>query len=296
MSTDTLPAETRLGPVHLLVADLERATAFYRDALGLRVAPRAGQAGEAGDTVTLTADGATPLLTLTALADARPRPPRATGLYHVAILLPDRTALARTLRRLIDVGYPVEGAADHLVSEALYLSDPDGNGIELYRDRPREEWPRRDGSIRMGTERLDFEGIQAEMARDTRPWDGVDPATRVGHVHLKVNDLRAVETFYHGTLGFDVMARYGPSALFVSAGGYHHHIGLNTWESLGGAPPPPDAVGLRAYTVILPDAAALEALAKRLRAASVGYEEREDGLALRDPAGNGLVVRVAEAG
>src|SRR5262249_53780909 len=158
---------------------------------------------------------------------------------------------------------------DHLVSEALYLDDPDGNGIEIYRDRPRAEWPRSGGRIRMATDPLDLDGIVAELDRDDRPWDGLAPATVIGHVHLHVADLRAAEAFYHGVLGFDIITNYGGSALFVSAGGYHHHLGLNTWAGVGAPPSPADAAGLRRFAVVLPDPGALEQVAARVRQASI---------------------------
>jgi catechol 2,3-dioxygenase len=221
---------------------------------------------------------------------ARPKPARATGLYHFAILTPTRLALARSLRRLAEAQWPLSGASDHLVSEALYLDDPDGNGIEVYRDRPRDEWPRVGGKIRMATDPLDFDGVIAELERDDQPWDGLQPETTIGHVHLHVADLRAAEAFYHGVLGFDIITNYGGSALFVSAGGYHHHLGLNTWAGVGAPPAPPDAAGLRRFAIALPDADALETVAARVRAAGIAAEQTEAGLTLRDPSQNGVLL------
>jgi len=251
MAPFSIHPNTSIGATHLTVADLERSRRFYVDVLGFRELERQGT------TLTLTADGATPLLALTELPGAPPKPARATGLYHFAILVPSRLDLARSLRRLAELRYPLSGASDHLVSEALYLNDPDGNGIEIYRDRPRAEWPRLNGQIRMATDPLDLDGILAELDRDDRPWDGLAPATTIGHMHLHVADLRAAEAFYHGLLGFDIMLSFGGSALFLSAGGYHHHIGLNTWAGVGAPPAPPGSAGLRyfvfaAYPVLRP--------------------------------------------
>jgi len=223
---------------------------------------------------------------LTGQPGARRRPPRTTGLYHFAILTSSRAALARSLRRLAEVRWPLSGASDHLVSEALYLDDPDGNGIEIYSDRPRDAWPRRNGQIQMATDPLDFDSLLAELERDHQPWDGLAPDTVIGHAHLHVADLRTTEDFYHGVLGFDIIQHYGPSALFVSAGGYHHHIGLNTWAGVGAPPPPPGSAGLRYFVVQMLDAAARDAVLERVRAAGIAMEESAEGVLVRDPSAN----------
>jgi catechol 2,3-dioxygenase len=286
MAPFSIHPATGVGPVALTVDDLERSERFYRDMIGFKVL------GRAGDTITLGADGTTALLAVTGQPGAR-RLPRTTGLYHFAILVPSRVALARSLRQLAEAHWPLSGASDHLVSEALYLDDPDGNGIEIYRDRPREEWPRPDGQIQMATDPLDIDSLIDELAHDPSPWDGIAPGTIIGHVHLHVADLRAAEEFYHGVLGFDIIQRYGPSALFVSAGGYHHHIGLNTWAGVGAPPPPPGSVGLRSFDIRLPDAATRDALLERVRAAGIATEEVVHGVLLRDPSANGVVLTVA---
>ena len=286
MNTFSIHPATTVGPVALTVADIKRSEQFYTDVLGLRVLVRAGS------TLTLSADGATPLAALTEHAGAQPRPPRTTGLYHFAILVPSRLELARSLRRLAEMRYPLTGASDHLVSEALYLDDPDGNGIEIYRDRPRAEWPSRNGQLQMAVDPLDIDGILNELERDTRPWDGIAPGTTLGHMHLHVADLHAAEAFYCGVLGFDIMLRYGPSALFISAGGYHHHIGLNVWAGVGAPPPPAGSAGLRYFVVQLPNAGALEQLVERVRAAGVASEQTSEGIILRDPSANQLVLAV----
>ena len=180
---------------------------------------------------------------------AVPKPRRTTGLYHFAILVPSRAALGRSLRRLVDARYPLTGAADHLVSEAIYLDDPDGLGIEIYRDRPRDSWRRlAGGQIAMSTDPLDVQNVLDEPGAETA-WNGLDAATVMGHVHLHVPHLDTAEQFYCGRIGFDPMLRGYPGALFVSAGGYHHHLGLNTWAGVGAPPPPENAVGLQSFTI-----------------------------------------------
>jgi catechol 2,3-dioxygenase len=220
--------------------------------------------------------------------ETAPRVRGATGLYHFAVLVPSRADLGRALRRMVETDTVLQGAADHGVSEALYLADPDGNGIEVYRDRPRTEWPMVAGRLQMGADPLDIEALLAgEPGRDGR---GLAPATVMGHVHLHVSRLDEAERFYADILGFDVMQRYGPSALFVSAGGYHHHIGLNTWAGVGAPPPPASAIGLRHFVVRLPGEAARSALSDRVSAAGIPVESRADGVLVRDPAGNAILL------
>lgn len=272
--------ETRVGAVHLVVRRLDPALAFYRGVLGFEeLARRAG-------VVTLGTGGA-PRIVLRERADAA-EPGFHTGLYHVAILVPTRADLARVLRHLAQSGVPLHGASDHAVSEALYLADPEGNGIEIYRDRPAGEWRRADGSIHMTTVALDIDGLLAEPGAG-EPWR-MPAETRIGHVHLKVNDVAAAERFYVDLLGFDLTARYGHRASFVSAGGYHHHIGMNSWESAGAPPPPAGAAGLDAYELVLPQGAALETLLGRLREAGVTVANDDGAIRLKDPAGNGVLL------
>jgi catechol 2,3-dioxygenase len=231
-----------------------------------------------------------PFLELHGDPAALPLNRRATGLFHFAILVPDRAHLARSLRRIAEARWPLSGASDHLVSEALYLSDPDGNGIEIYRDRPREEWPHRDGQLEMATLPLDLDSVLAESSDNS---SSMPAGTAVGHVHLQVSDLDEVERFYSGVLGFDVTVRGYPGALFVSAGGYHHHLGLNTWNSAGAAPPPPGSIGLRTFEVVLPDRAAFDDTLDRVRAAGIEGETADGGMLVRDPSGNGVLLTVA---
>lgn len=271
----TLPDTLRLGAVHLTVADAERSTAFYRDALGLQV-----HGGE-GATVALGV-GANDLVVLHEEPGARPAG-RHAGLFHVALRHPSREELARALTRLLDHGVRVEGAADHGVSEALYLSDPDANGLELYADRPREAWPPGRGGARVGmfTAPLDGQGL-LDTVRDQEPRARSDPGLTVGHVHLHVGDLVRAMAFYRDTLGLERMAGY-PGAEFLAVGGYHHHLGVNTWAGEGVGPAPPGTVGLRRWTIVLDDAQQVAAVEQRLAAA--GVATRRDGgvLLVRDP-------------
>jgi catechol 2,3-dioxygenase len=273
----------------LTVADLARSRQFYERAIGL-------QGAERGDgTLALGVPGEEPIIELVADPAASPLSHRTTGLYHLAILLPTRHDLALALRRLVEARWPLTGASDHLVSEALYLSDPDGNGIEIYRDRPREQWPHAGGTLQMATNPLDLEGVLGELTSNADRAESAPPGTRIGHVHLQVADLEAAEAFYAGALGFDVVVRGYPGALFVSAGGYHHHIGLNTWQSAGGSPPPPGSIGLRAFEVELPNREELERTLERAQAAGVAAE-RDNGKALvRDPSGNAVVLSAPRA-
>lgn len=233
-----LPVDSHIGQVSLTVRNLEQSTAFYRDVIGFESTPEG-----------LRPPGGRVLIELHEQPDAIPKPRRSTGLYHFAILVPSRAALGRSLRRLAEKRWPVSGAADHLVSEALYLSDPDGLGIEIYRDRPRDTWRTSPtGELAMGTDPLDLQAVHDEPGADS-PWSGLESGTVMGHVHLHVPHLDAAETFYCGRLGFDPMLRGYPGALFVAAGGYHHHLGLNTWVGVGAPPPPANAVGLRSFTI-----------------------------------------------
>jgi catechol 2,3-dioxygenase len=267
-----LPPDTSIAYVRLVVRDMKRALAFYHDALGLRML-----ASNAQQTL-LAADSAGRfLIELIARADAIAQPRRSAGLYHVAIRLPSRAALARTVYRLVALGVRFQGASDHQVSEAVYLADPDGNGLELYRDRPRSEWRMDGAQVAMGSDPLDMEALLREGAHDDGTWTGIDPATDIGHVHLHVSNLARAEAFYCDALGFEVMQRNYPGALFVAAGGYHHHLGLNTWAGEGVPPAPENAVGLRAFGMRIPDAGAWSATLERLRAAGAAVALDEAG-------------------
>lgn len=281
----TIAPETKIGVVSIAVSDLERALAFYENALGFRQHRRQGQRAFLGA-------GGPDLLILNEVPGAQ-QTKGTTGLYHFAILLPTRLDLARFLRHFADNDLRLQGFSDHLVSEAIYLSDPDGNGIEVYRDRPRSQWPQQDGRLQMATDPLDLQDLLAELTGEEPPWAKLPQETTIGHIHLHVSNLPRDERFYHEVLGFDVMTRYGASASFLSAGGYHHHVGINVWAGVGAAPAPADAAGLRWYTIDLPSREALDALLERLEETGVTTEEREEGLFLRDRSENGIVLRVA---
>ncbi|MFD7524138.1 VOC family protein [Paenibacillus chitinolyticus] len=285
--TPVINPRTEIGYVHIKVGSLARSLPFYQDVIGLNLLKRDGAFAE------LTADGKKPLVILEELPGAAKAPKRGyAGLYHFAILLPDRKELGFALRSLIRSGIEV-GQGDHLVSEALYLDDPDGNGIEIYADRPRETW-RKDanGHYVMATDPVDWESL-LELAGE-EPWSGMPAGTQIGHVHFHVTDLRAAEAFYCGLLGFEITLRFGPAALFVAAGGYHHHIGLNTWAGAGVPPAPANAAGIRWFTVVLPDNGELERILARLREGSVDAISREDGWLVTDPSGIGVLLTVRD--
>jgi catechol 2,3-dioxygenase len=280
--TTRLAPETRLGAVELTVTDLDRSVSFYEDAIGLRTQRRDEGSAALGA-------GGDDLLVLVEDPNARPAD-RHAGLYHFALLHPSRLELARAAARLAATRTPIQGASDHGISEAIYLPDPDGNGIELAADRPKADWP--DLSMMSGgPDPLDLNGLLESVA-DEEPQASVDPETTIGHVHLHVGDLDASTHFYVDVVGFEVMTRL-PSAVFVAAGGYHHHVGFNTWRGPGVPPAPDGVVGLRHFTVVLTDGDELDALQQRAEAAGVAYEERSEDSLLRDPSGNALVFRVA---
>jgi catechol 2,3-dioxygenase len=237
-----LPPDAQIGEVSLTVSDLERSMAFYTDVLGFTEYERA-----AGRSALGPRDGRV-LVRLGEHRGARPRVQRSGGLFHFAILVSDRAALGRSLRRLAERQWPLTGASDHLVSEALYLDDPDGLGIEIYRDRPRTEWTRDAGEVVMATDPLDVDGVAREAGAE-RPWSGLDADTSVGHVHLQVPDLDDAERLYCDEVGFAATLRRYPGALFVAAGDYHHHLGLNVWAGRGAPPPEPGTVGLDSFTI-----------------------------------------------
>jgi catechol 2,3-dioxygenase len=259
MVSTPLPDSTHLGYAHLIVADLERSLSFYQSILGLHLLNRNGRLA------TLSAqDSDHRLLVLQEKDGARPKPPRTTGLYHIALRYSNRIALGQALQRLVETRWPLQGAADHLVSEALYLSDADGLGVELYVDRPRERWPRRGEVIQMATDPLDVRSLLAEAVAAGVGMEASTAGLDLGHIHLQVADLDEARAFYHGLLGFAVMQEDYPGALFLAAGGYHHHIGLNIWAGVGAAAPPSDAVGLQSFSIQLPDRLALEGIRNRL--------------------------------
>jgi catechol 2,3-dioxygenase len=279
-----IPPDTSIGKVRLRVADLNDLTTFYERVIGLEAVDRGG------DVTRLGAAQGEPLVELVGAPDAPPAPSFSTGLFHLAILVPDRAELARSLQRVAGAGWRLTGASDHLVSEALYLQDPEGNGIEIYRDRPREEWGRNGDELRMATLPLDLESVLGELDQDERPANGMPSGTTMGHVHLQVADIPAAERFYNRVLGLDVMVRSYPGALFLAAGGYHHHVGLNTWQSQGAPPPPEGALGLDRYELVLPNEAARDSAADRLADAGADPQRLDEGVVASDPSGNRVLL------
>ncbi len=277
--------QTRPGPVHVTVSDLGRSIGYYREAVGLDVV-------EQGSGRASLAAGGRELLVLVEEVDA-PSSRGYTGLYHFALLVPERVQLASWLAHAARDGVPLVGLSDHDVSEALYLADPDGHGIEIYRDRPRETWEGRVGE-RLTTMPLDVEDLLGELDDPaSTPFDGLPAGTVMGHVHLKVAEIPATIAFYRDVLGFDLTAQLGGQAAFLAAGGYHHHVGANTWESAGAPPAPPGTAALRHAEIVLPDAAACEEVVGRIEDAGGSIHDHDGNPLVRDPAGNALVLTVA---
>lgn len=254
-----LPHDTHIGSVQLQVSDLKTALAFYQELLGFQLYEKTN------NKAFLSANGISPaLLVLVSNPAAKPKETHTTGLYHFAIRLPNRSVMGALLIRLLESQWPIYGGSDHLVSEALYLADQDGNGIEIYIDRPRESWPIKNGMVDMVSEPLDFRGLINAARENDTTWRGIHPETDIGHIHLQVSDLLQSEKFYNQVLGLEVTQRNYPGALFLAAGGYHHHIGLNTWNSKSAPPSSADHIGLIAYELRIPDGSARQELLKRL--------------------------------
>jgi catechol 2,3-dioxygenase len=284
-----IPPDTSIGKVRLRVADLDDLTTFYERVIGLEAVEREDELTRLG------AAGGEPLIELVGAPDAPAPPSFSTGLFHLAILVPDRAELARSLQRVAGTGWRLTGASDHLVSEALYLQDPEGNGIEIYRDRPREEWRRNGDELAMATLPLDLESVLGELDPGERQANGMPGGTTMGHVHLQVADIPAAERFYNRALGLDVMVRSYPGALFLAAGGYHHHLGLNTWQSQGAPPPPEGALGLDRYELVLPNAAERDSAADRLAEAGADPQRLDEGVVVSDPSGNRVLLTARDS-
>jgi catechol 2,3-dioxygenase len=279
-----LPEQLSLGPVRLQVSDLDRSLGFYQDVLGLRPLER-----DTREATLAPLESDVPLVHLRARRGARTIPKRgALGLYHFAILLPDRPSLGRFVRHLGEINARA-GAGDHLVSESLYLQDPDNLGIEVYADRPRSTWRRIGRELMMATDPVDFADL-IEAAGEER-WSGMPADTTMGHLHLHVGDLGQAAAFYSEGLGFDRMVWRYPGALFLAGGGYHHHLGTNTWAGAGATPPGADDAQLLEWTIELPDSAALSGAAESLRDAGFVAEQAGKDVVTRDPWGTGLRLR-----
>jgi catechol 2,3-dioxygenase len=278
----SLPATTRLGGVVLQVSDLERSLSYYWEVLGLKVLERSGNRADLGIT------GASPIVSLVERKGAGAVPPGgALGLYHFAILLPDRPALGRFLLHLAELGVRA-GMSDHLVSEAIYLQDPDNLGIEVYADRPRSEWRReRNGQLSMSTKPLDAHSVAA--AAGVERWSGAPSGTTLGHMHLHVGSIEQAESFYHGAIGFDITVSTYPGALFMSAGGYHHHLGVNTWAK-NAAPAAAEDARLMEWEIVVPTADDVAAVEKRMRSASNDVARDGNSIVASDPWGSAVRV------
>ena len=275
---ETIAPATRMGAVELTVADLDRSVEFYERVLGLRALEREDGRASVG--------AGSELLRLVEEPGARSARGHA-GLFHFALLVPERADLARWLAHVARERIPLSGASDHFVSEAIYLRDPDDHGIEVYRDRPREHW---EGQVRrMTTLPLDLDDLLSEVAADA-PFEALAPGTAMGHVHLSVADVDETVAFYRDVLGFELMVSFAGQAAFLSAGGYHHHVGANVWESLGAPPAPAGTARLRHASVVLPDAAERDRVAGRVAASGQEPAPYSEGVLVRDPSGIALLL------
>ncbi|KTD87883.1 VOC family protein [Paenibacillus etheri] len=277
MTTNTtLHPDVEIGLVQIRVSNLERSLTFYQNVVGLSILRQSGREVE------MTADGQNVLLILREIEYARVlRPNSVAGLYHFAILVPDRPSLGLVVRNLIASGIEV-GQGDHLVSEALYIQDPDNNGIEIYRDRPKDTWKYdAEGHVVMTTDPVDVDGLLA--ASEGLEWNGLPAGTVIGHVHFHVGNLTKAKEFYVDLLGFDLVANYGSAAMFISAGGYHHHIGLNIWAGQGAPVAPADAVGIDYFTLLLPNDEERTVVVERVQQAGYTVVEENGAPTFKDP-------------
>jgi catechol 2,3-dioxygenase len=285
---NTLPeGHLKMGAVALTVSNLDRSVGYYQNYIGLRVQENSS------DSAVLSA-GETPLVRLHQLPNAA-RSRGMTGLYHFALLLPSRLELAKALSHLVGTQTPISGAADHLVSEAIYLNDPDGHGIEIYRDRPRETWYNQDGQLVGDTLPLDIEGLIGELNGSEPAFEGLPDGTVMGHMHLHVADILEAENFYQGVIGLNKppSTLHMPSASFLGVGGYHHHLAVNTWAGEGAPPPPDTAARMLNYEILFPDSAALDTVLQRLDASYIEPQQTDRGWLVRDPSQNGIILRTA---
>jgi catechol 2,3-dioxygenase len=275
-----------IGKIHYNVSNLERAAYFYEEGLGMKVLEKSEKS------VTLGTIADQPLLVLRRVNNPTPRK-KTSGLYHVAIRLPSREDLARLIYHLVNNQVELDGVADHGVSESLYLTGPDDMGIELTCDRDYDQWPiDEDGQLDMITEELDLDDLILTIQGKNKKWTGLPAGTTIGHIHLRVAELKKTAEFYT-KLGFEITQAYGEQALFFASGEYHHHIGANTWQSAGSDPLAADTAGLNHFEIVLPDQNSLENLAKKLEEAELALEKTEDGVSLVDP--NGIHLKLVSA-
>ncbi|MGH3037969.1 MAG: VOC family protein [Gaiellaceae bacterium] len=284
-ATASIPATTRMGAVRLTVGDLDRSLAYYGRDIGLELLARESRRASLGA-------GGSELLGLVEEPGVRPVAGH-TGLYHFALRVPERADLARWLAHAVRERVPLVGMSDHFVSEAVYLTDPDGHGIEVYHDRPREVWEGKVGR-RLTTDPLDVGSLLGELDDpSTAPFHGMPPGTHMGHVHLQVADVADAVAFYREVLGFDLMAELPGSAAFLGAGGYHHHVGANIWHSRGASPAPEGTAALRHATIVLPSAEERDRVAARVADSGREPVAGEDGTLVRDPSGIELLLTAA---
>ncbi|MDM5315161.1 VOC family protein [Fictibacillus sp. b24] len=276
--------DTHIGCVTLKVRNFENSVRFYTETIGLKILTKTQSVAE------LTADGKTPLVILEGNSKLQQRPVKSAGLYHLALLVPSRKDLANILYHFIETNTQLAGASNHKFSEAIYIQDPENNGIEVYRDVDRTEWVRDErGKLPAVSEPLDVQDLLKE--RETNAWNGLPKNTVMGHVHLNVVNIQEAEHFYVNVLGFEEQTRMAHHALFISAGGYHHHIALNIWNGPNAVPAPDDATGLLQYEIIVPGKEELQKLISALETDEIPYIVEGDRVTLKDPAGNGVVIK-----
>jgi catechol 2,3-dioxygenase len=275
---------TFVGHVKIKVENLNTSLKYYQEVIGFDVLE------QTDTTAKLTSDGKTSILSLEQPENVTQKHGRTTGLYHFAILLPERSDLANIVIHLVNKGIKF-GSSDHLVSEALYLNDPDGNGIEIYIDRDPYEWSWRGQEVAMTVDPLDFENLLTTV-KPGKTWQGMPEETVMGHIHLHVSELKRTEEFYVKGLGFDVVNRYGGQALFLSSGKYHHHIGVNTWNGIGAPTPPENSVGLQSFTLILPNEETRRQIVSNLKKVGANVRQEDNKFITQDPSGNQVELEV----
>ncbi|ABR50793.1 Glyoxalase/bleomycin resistance protein/dioxygenase [Alkaliphilus metalliredigens QYMF] len=285
MSKYHRPPNTFVGQVDIKVGDLERTLNFYQGVLGFTILEN--HEGK----ITLTADGKLPLIKIEQPEDIISKESQTTGLYHFAILLPSRADLGTIIKKLREISYPLQGGSHHGISEAIYLEDPDGNGIEIYADTPPSTWKWENGVLPAEGKALDIKGLLAEA--EDKEWKGIPSEALIGHIHLSVSELEKTEAFYHQGMGFDVVMRIPRNAVFFSTGEYHHHIGTNIWNGIGAPAPSENSVGMSSFSVVFPSDEAREKVIKKLRDLNYQVKKEEGVFITEDPSGNQIRLVVS---